>query len=416
MASIYTYTSNLPLRPFLETQTDKFYENISLTKVNLDISSLLSISSKGNFAVIIKKDRKAFCIGDNSMCQIHSFLPHNYFKSFTELIINNSENRPFQFISAVCGENYTLYHLYDEKEGHKICMALYKKNTIFLDIDDLIPIALFGGTSNSAFVDSLGGVTIIITEMDRFRLQKRFTLPNLIKPVKVALGLHSVLILGSDNHIYACKLNDTTNLQFSIFDEREYIDLSGEHDQFLALSMHGKAYCYGLNDSCQFGFENKRYYQEHPIFKQKKKISKEKIIQKFLFELVTKMENVFVRSVFAARGFSYFFSNDGKVYMIGDGDPNPREIDIKDVAFCIVGYAPIFLTGNEIPENLPNKLISDLNKFNIDQNKLIKLKMISKKENERNMLLSEIEKLHEKEKELKAKIDKLSKEIQLLKS
>lgn len=96
--------------------------------MNLDISSLLSISSKGNFAVIIKKDGKAFCIGDNSMCQIHSFLPHIYLKSFTELIINNSENRPFQFISAVCGENYTLYHLYDEKEGHKICMALYKNN------------------------------------------------------------------------------------------------------------------------------------------------------------------------------------------------------------------------------------------------------------------------------------------------
>ena len=150
--------------------------------------------------MIITKEGRAFGIGDNSLYKIHSSLPQKEIETWTEIIILNSESNPYKFISAVCGSNYTTYHLYDEKEGHKICLAIQLQETQILNIGEIHPIALYGGEDKSAIIDVNGSIILISSAYIKQNFHRRFYLPDGAKPIKIACGRLYIYALGNNHN------------------------------------------------------------------------------------------------------------------------------------------------------------------------------------------------------------------------
>lgn len=325
---------------------------------DLDINSLLSISSYQNATVIINKDEKMEMIGSNSGGQVTKSIvcaPYKEFKKFN-LSANDHYYTP---ISSVCGTIYTLYIGRDSK-GKRVlvyCTSKTRRNENYeLWIGQSNPEALFGGCKNAAVIDQNGGIIFVSENIisDIHSKKEPAFLPNGEKAVFVACCNDSIFVLSKNGCVY--KSSAKMKLSFHPVDELKEINivqLSGTCNHCLAVSQDGKVFGRGLNDSGCIG-----------IGDESDNIEK--------FTLIESLSEYNIVNVYAGSSHSFFQTKEGKLLSCGknkfgqlflddlskDEVLSPVETTIKSGAsFCIAGANISFVFINGFPPNCPNQKV-----------------------------------------------------------
>lgn len=328
--------------------------------LKLDVSSLLSISTYCNHTVWVTRDGKVHAIGDNTLFKISKTLPESDIKESSTFEIFDSEGKSTTVLSAVCGIKYTLYLIQSNDLTKSIQLAYSnasnKQNPVFLNISGRNPVALFGGYSTSAAIDSNGEIIIINDESS----VQFFSLPNNEKSVQLACGSKYIFSLSSDGHVFMSHLKSDSNefepfIEVSELRKTNIIQIAGTHNHFFAISDDGIVYCRGHNSSGCLG-------AGRGIDKSKK------------FVQVTSLLNCKIKNAFAGLDHSLFQTKDGKIIACGNncygelpltGGPNdddiflPVDTDItSDASLCIAGeHLTVVFVGCEAPPNIPNKKV-----------------------------------------------------------
>lgn len=110
---------------------------------HLKIHELLSYSVSFQHSIWITKEGRAFCMGNNENHCIIGNIDQKKIENETEIIINNQHGSSYKFISAVCGDNYSLYLLLGEYgESNQLAYVYAKENNgnpLFLNLNSHNP-------------------------------------------------------------------------------------------------------------------------------------------------------------------------------------------------------------------------------------------------------------------------------------
>lgn len=326
----------------------------------LDTSSLLSFSVYSTHTVWITCDGKAHAIGDNTQFKISKSLPEENIKESTIFEIQDSEGKTCTVLSAICGINYTLYLIQCDVNNKSTQLAYShsenKESPIFLNLSGRNPIALYGGHSIAAAIDSDGAIIII----NNAHSPQYLTLPSNKKSVQLACGNKYIFSLSSDGKVFMSHLKSDSD-GFEPFTEVSELrkvnisQISGTHHHFFAISDEGVVYCRGRNSSGCLG-------TGHGIDKTKK------------FIQVTNLLNCRIKSAYAGCDHSLFQTEDGKIIACGNNcygeiplSNGPSEDDvflpidtdiIEKASFCIAGeHLSAVFVGCSAPPNMPNKKV-----------------------------------------------------------
>lgn len=330
---------------------------------HIDVSSLLSFSTYWDNSIWVQQNGCAYSVGSNCYGQISVLLPKKTLLKDTEIEITGRNGKPCKFLSAVCGEYYTLYHAYDERRPNDTYLVYtYRyKIPLFLNISGRIPKALFGGRETAAVIDSEGAI-IIITKavLTSFKnsIEPCF-LPENEKAVKVACCDEFVLALGSSGRLFEYSLINPGQKKFMEINElkgQRFVDVSGSFVHCLAVRKDGRVFGRGPNDCCQLGFR-----------KDKQNIPR--------FTLVHSLKSFEITNVFAGCAHSLFLTKNGRLITCGknyygelflnEGPSReyvypPSEIVNYTASFCIAGCCTsVIFVDSEIPQNCPNKIVRD---------------------------------------------------------
>lgn len=363
-------------------------------KSHINLSNLLSISLFYGHTVIVDVNNKAYAIGDNSKGKISSKLPKEVFETETEIQLS----KPFKFISAVCGKEYTLYHVINDKEESQLVLALTESDLIFVDYKNKTPAALFGGKETASIIDTEGCVAVLSRKNCEGAVISS-KLPSGEKAVQVACLLNVVFVLDSKGTVFRCQIpNLNKSPKFSKVNElsgQKIISISGIEEHCLAVCEDGKVY--GFDDNCQ------------------NRIGMEVKYKKFNFEVIETLSKYNIVSVFAGGYHSFFITSTGKIFGCGS-DFNaqlmsdkassnnaypPKEITslCKNPFFIVGGFSTMEMDIKDVPPNTPNIKIKD-----VSHNKTVTSKALDK---------SEISHLEEKIKKQEKEISKLKEEKEI---
>ena len=326
----------------------------------LNVPSLLSFSI-GWHSVWIMQNGEAFAVGPNNCGQIMSTMAKETFKEDRKIEIRYKNGQRCKFISAVCGDDYTLYQVSGETSSgpSQLVYAHSYKETIFLNIGKRSPLSLFGGYYTSAVIDTEGGV-IIITDavFDSPTSEVEFlSLPDCELAVKAACCDDTVIVLSASGRLFECP-SKARRKPFSEVKELSGIkikEISGTYRHFFAVSEDGQVFGRGNNYSKRLG-----------------KPSDIKELKEF--QIIESVDKFHVVEAFAGIVDSFFKTSEGPVLGCGSNGYNklmlkdekrtnvypPAETTItRDATFCILGdgKSVVFL-GVEPPPNTPNRKIS----------------------------------------------------------
>lgn len=330
---------------------------------HLQISEVLSFSSYWDNSIWVLENGQAYGVGSNCFGQISVLIPKKTLLKETSILIRDKEGIPCKFISAVCGENYTVYHVHSNttSKATNLVYTYRYRTPLFLNINGRIPKSLYGGKETAAVIDTEGSVLIItktILSSPKNSIEPTF-LPENEKAVKVACLDDTILALGDSGRLFEYTLN-YPGRQFVEVKEvkgQKFVDVSGSLFHSIAVSKNGEVFVRGMNDCGQLGLP--------------KSI---RMVKKFTILETLKKEKI----VSAACGCSHslFVRKDGRVLSCGknyygelmlDSGPSkenvykPTETSIIGKnPFCIAGCCTSFvITDCEVPKNSPNKKITD---------------------------------------------------------
>ncbi|KAK8880820.1 hypothetical protein M9Y10_003512 [Tritrichomonas musculus] len=331
----------------------------------VDISSVLSLSFYGCETAWVAKER-AYCIGYNDNNQILESLPQEVFKTQKEITYHNDKDERYQFMSAVCGNYYTLYHIsLDRNFKHSQLLYSYYKhsNPIIVNINGHQPISLYGGNKVSAVIDTEGFI-FVITETAFENPTEPISatiLPNKEKAVSVACCDDFLIALGSSGRVFEGSLTSYRGNGLKMTIVRELFDteitsIAGTYSHCFAISKDGKVFGRGSNEYGQLGIgEGEELTDE--------------------FVEIRSLNKYKIKSASAGFSHSLFLTSEGKVLACGNNyfgqlatsvGPSeedvyfPVETDIKDGAtFCIAGSSlTAIFVGAQPPPNTPNMTVS----------------------------------------------------------
>lgn len=334
--------------PFFKFQTTLQYDD-----------SYVSFSIYAAHSVIVSKNGKAHALGDNSLNQILGKLPPIVDK-WTEIIIKYNQIERLPFISAVCGQNFTLY--LSEHDDHHILSYVCEKNKgapLFLNTDDRTILGIYGGRYNAAAIDESGCIIII----DSSKIDKNnktpiiLSLPNNEKAVQVACLHNEFFALSSKGAIFHASLQSGSDLhvfEAINFSNRNFVQISGTWEHFLAIDSDGKTYGYGKNHFGHLGIEKFR----NDVKK--------------LMEIPTLKSNN-LKIVSAGAFHSLFLQTNGTVLGSGKNADDilriektfknkcvltPQQSVINNVSYCLAGLKlSVFFVNCPILPKSPNQKI-----------------------------------------------------------
>ena len=316
--------------------------------------------------------------------------------------MKDNDGQPFQLISAVCGQHYTLYLLSSPSSKNNQLAYAHKDHKsgspVFVSINGRNPIHLFGGGFTAAAVDTEGSI-FFITGGDMEAGKETFeesVLPLNEKPVSIACGQQLVFVSSSSGRVFRALVPFYGELcgkaTFEVQKELEgieIIEVSGIDSHFLAVCKDGRVFVYGSNLLGEAGLGEGRELESG-------------------FTEITGLKYKII-SASAGSFISLFITSEGKVLACGHNrygqllttKPSsevytPIETTISGGAsFCIAGFNVSFVfVGTEPPPNTPNRRIIE----NVRNETSLKVTDTSKDE----VLL------------LKAKISSLEEEIEKL--
>lgn len=334
-----------------------------IIKSQLDANSLLSYSIYNNHSAYISKDNKIQGIGDNNLFQISPTLPDDEFDHYKEYEIIDDKGQSWIPTSVACGSNYTLYIVSNptDKSSTKVAYSfcsIESKFPLFLNTENLNPVALFGGCKNSAFIESNGGIVFIPESHRKWpdSLLKPYYLPTAEKAVSVGCCHEYVIALGEKGTVYYSPFVEGQKLTFSVVSELsgiKIIDISASFKHCFAVTESGEVFAYGDN-----------YHGKLGLGMDVEKAEK--------FEKVDTLKKFKIKRAYAGVEHSLFLTNNGDVLACGcnnsgeiPGTDQPSDDDfysifdtkIKNASFCIAGYSVSAIFVGCEPPNCPNKRI-----------------------------------------------------------
>lgn len=117
----------------------------------LDATSISSYSIYYWHSVIVTKSGEVMAAGKNRNGSIYKNLQYQKLQKFTKFEIRDKEDKLYHPISAVCGEDYTLYLVSPSKTSDKKQLVYSNRRLLFFpNITDFNPVAIFGGCDKSA--------------------------------------------------------------------------------------------------------------------------------------------------------------------------------------------------------------------------------------------------------------------------
>ncbi|KAK8898105.1 hypothetical protein M9Y10_000374 [Tritrichomonas musculus] len=352
-------------------------------KSHLNIPSLLSFSFYFDHSIIVGRNWRAYAIGNNQEGQISPMLPKQTFNKETEIQFQDENGQPFKFISAVSGENYTLYQVQSESPNSKPSLIFITKNhnPIFVDINGRTPISIYGGHTISASIDNEGNIIImnerILLASNRRALVK--SLPSGDKAIQIACCEGLILVLGRSGRVYMSSIaNRGENVNFVEVKELEgiqIVSLTGKYQHCLAVCKDGRVFGRGSNSNSRLGMSKNEYvkFTEINTFKKKCKIVEAE----------------------AGFGHSLFKTSDGKIFACGSNfyghlllkkvsktvNQPVEALPLVSDPFCIAGYClSAVMSVKQVPPNLPNmifgrqKLPVSEGKSDIDEDEVLESK------------------------------------------
>ncbi|KAK8895320.1 hypothetical protein M9Y10_023768, partial [Tritrichomonas musculus] len=408
------YNGNHGLAGSLNNQSSGSDDIKTPCQSRLDVPSLLSFSTFRP-SIWIMRNGDAFAVGPNQKGGIMSTMPKVEFKKDTKIEFKNKNGKPVKFISAVCGDEYTLYQVSEETASalSQLVYAHNDKDTIFLNIGKRSPLSLFGGRYTSAVIDTEGGVIIITESVYKSPTSEleSLSLPDGDRAVKVACCDESVIVLGESGRVFECSLK-TANNSFSEVCELSGInikEISGVYNHFFAVSEDGKVFGRGNNDNNRLGMPNGI------------KDVKE-------FKVVESLNKYHIVEAFAGYSESLFKTLDGKFFGCGSNscghlmlkDVNKRNVYpplkttiTRDATFCILGNSKsAAFYGVDPPPNTPNRKVSQFSET-INPRKISKKVSTKTKDEPKNIqeLLKQLELTKEENASLKKELKQSKKRI-----
>lgn len=322
-------------------------------------TSLLSYSICFDHAVVISKKGIIQGVGDNSNHQIWDSLPKEVLKKWTQFEIQDIYGKSYNPLSAVCGYDNTLYmaQKQDDDSVHLFYIRSGKNYGIplLLNTKNRKPIAIYGGLTTAAAIDSNGSI-LFINDMvfkDIDNEPQIGSLPNDEIAISLACCDECVFALSLSGLVYKSERNSNGLIFMEVFELKKFkiINISGISGQCLAVSDEGKVY--GQGKANVIGIKSKQ----------------ETIDQ---FTVIKELSSYKIKAAYAGTMHSLYQAISGKIISCGNKDtgalliegplndeytPTPVETIIKSNAkFCIagVGVSAVFVNC-EIPKNCPNQ-------------------------------------------------------------
>ena len=246
---------------------------------NIDMSEVISFTIYQSCCIYVTKNGKAFKKG---FCRFYSNRSNNsnYKNEEEEIIVYKDQNEnssQYKFLSAVCGYDYALL-LTDDDNVLVYMNNDIEGNPIFIKLDEK-PVSIFGGSDNSAVIDSKGNAYLI----DKSIIETKAPIKcNIKEPCKnVACCREFYCVLTKNGSVYWNNKIDQNESGFIKCPSLQGIvikQISGVFDSCVAISNEGSAYSFGTgikNDSKQFVkldiFEDQRIInastgREHSLF------------------------------------------------------------------------------------------------------------------------------------------------------
>lgn len=330
---------------------------------NINFSSILCFTKCWYNIVIITDDCKALAMGDNERGEISVLLPREEINNFVPLDFKDKNGNLWYPISAVCGLDYTLYMVSNVPYGFKkrliySARKLKAKFPLFLNIEKVNPIALFGGIYNCAAIDTEGAILYIpiSTRKKPQKLIKPIFLPNNEKAVSLACGEETLYVLSHSGKIFisnGAKGKKHKFIQIVEMSKINIVQLSGISNHFIALSNEGKIFVCGSNYDYRLGLGYDNGHVDD-------------------FTEISTLTKHRISNVYAGWCHSLFQTVEGKLFAAGDHNNinniidkdahyesyAPHETTIKSGAcFCIPEFheSAIFFGFN--PKMCPNKTV-----------------------------------------------------------
>ena len=324
----------------------------------------LSYSVYFSHSVVVKKD-SAYSIGVNTGNKKTQEKP-KLLSTLSEIELEFEEKNNYSIASAVCGSCYTLYLLNPLDSEENPLLACYwesqkEPSPVFIYLNDLIPIALFGGRKMAAAIDDKGDI-IAITEttiLSEDHKGEIISLPNNEKATFVSCLEKTLIILSNEGKVYEYNIGNSGEKEIEEIEELKEIrikTLSGTWRHCLAVTEDGEVYGRGFNE-----------YGQLCQSEEKKRIDQ--------FEKIKELEQEHIESAYAGSYHSLFINTKGEVISSGRNENGelllsegsseeikntPCSTSIKEGArYCIAGcqLSCVFINCDP-PDNQPNQIVS----------------------------------------------------------
>lgn len=234
------------------------------SKAKIDVPDILSFSVYYDHAVIVLKNGHAIASGNNDDGQIYGGLPIRALKKPTEFQIVDSNNNPILLLTAVCGQNYTLYMSQPNVSTGTSQLAYVFKGfnhgtPVFIDTLAYRPVALFGGCEVSVAIDISGVILVITKDICSSTNHQPFVavLPNKEKASYAACcsGFHFLWILSMTGKVYMTTPSNgfQTFVQVVELQGINIIGISGSWRHCTAVSDDGRVFVRGSNKYGRLG-------------------------------------------------------------------------------------------------------------------------------------------------------------------
>lgn len=341
----------------------------------IDIESIMSYSIYSTHSILIANDGRCFAFGYNGDGRIDGNYSNDPLNK-KEIEIFDPEGNKCTFISAVCGDPYTLY-LVSSPICHKrqLVYAHSYKKIVFINTTNNNPTKLFGGNKTAAAVTENGSIIIINSKIVNDASNNEITstyLPENEKAASLACCEKFIAAISESGKLFIAFLGDEFNqITFQKVSERahnKFISVSGTHSRCFAISNDGRVFGYSL-----FGFKDFGMNIDESRSNE--------------FIEITPLKSYKIISASSGNAHSLFVTIDGKVIACGfnaDGQlftktqsineyiNQPMETCIRNGAhFCIAGCNnSVAFINHDIPPNSPNSGKSNV-PFESDRSNLI---------------------------------------------
>lgn len=329
---------------FNQLYTKNFQEDVKIvntpTKNRIDPKSIISFSTYYNHSVWITKENVAFGIGDNREFQFDPCSKKSIYTTPRKVKFLNEMFEGSIFISAVCGESYTLYLTESNNETeYRSIIHFVDKN--FPDNQTTFKLKknayIYGGNYYPAIITDDN--VLYIVNVDTYKLDK----PLNDKVQDIALCANFALVLTYNYDVISIPIgnDEAKKMKFKILKKYNIQTLSGTFDHAVAIAS-----------------EKDNPYNYHIfVFRYNSTKQQPNIINISLSDFCSR--KIYFKFVSCADDYTLLLTYKGVVYLTKDYEDYKEIKNIPPVKFIIAGRDSQTFLASEVSDHMANYHVSE---------------------------------------------------------